>query len=116
MLLIKWDVNDADYIYKPVNLEKEEEIFLKTILDRFIWLRILDDWDLDINLFKEKITKEEFNKISSIFKYWEYDEDDKDFIWDLIWELLPRNERNYIHTIKEVNVYTILINNNNKYD
>lgn len=134
MLLVKWDVNDADYIYKVIEwISIDDEKFIKTLLEKFIVNnKFRDKWydkenesknicwyssSRDEEIFIKKninkiISIEDFNKLVNIFnitsdEITNEDLKDEDFLKEVLCEIFPRNQEDwrYVHHVVEVKLY-----------
>ena len=121
MLLIKWDLNDADYAYNEINIGSlEEQKEIRDILRKFTWWkwndwtyeakRIAEWWNwIDEEVIKRILSEEEINKLSLFFFKEPYDETNEDFLWELCWEFIPSDDQwELSHHITEVNVYDLI--------
>ena len=125
MLLVKWDLNDADYIYKIINLKTiEQEKELRTILQKFIVTktyndggyrdevankRIYDFEDINIEGMQNLLTTDDLVDLYELLisETDTADLSDPDFYNNLVGEFLPKNTEDgrYAHHIKEVSLW-----------
>jgi hypothetical protein len=109
MILIKWDKNDADYIYKIYSGHSlEQEIIIANIIKKLIKIDYIYEYDIWYNydVIRKILTDDDFKTLANIMFWTSEFNFTEDEMSNVLYEIIPNDSENWAcsHTIESVRV------------